>query len=97
MHIDTIDERLALFRAMMERAGFDPRFPLVSNDELRGGAQRCLGCRSGDTCRDWLGTAPEGASIPGFCRNAAHFADWATRQASLEQETLSEAVSSLDR
>lgn len=97
MHMDTIDERLALFRRMMEQAGFDPAFPLVSNDDLRGGAQRCLGCRSGETCRDWLETAPEGASVPGFCRNAAHFAEWSARQASVEQDALNEAVQSLDR
>lgn len=97
MHMDTIDERLALFRRMMEQAGFDPQFPAATNDELRAGAQRCLGCRSGETCRDWLDTAPQGASVPGFCRNLTHFAEWTERQASLEHELLNEAVHSLDR
>lgn len=97
MRMDTIDERLALFRSMMERAGFDPQFPAATNDELRAGAQRCLGCRSGEACRDFLETAPEGASTPGFCRNLTHFAEWTERQASLEQELLDDAVHSLDR
>ena len=97
MRVDTIDERLALFRQMMIRAGFDPQFPLTPDEALRAGAQRCLGCQSGEECRDWLRQAEPGAPVPDFCRNAAHFAEWASGQVTVEQDALDEAVHSLDR
>ncbi len=79
MRVDTIDERLALFRTMMrDHAGIkpfdDPRTP--DDDTLRAAAQRCLGCRDGEACRDWLAAHPEGAEPPDFCRNAGHFRAW---------------------
>jgi len=97
MRVNTIDERLALFRQMMIQAGFDPRFPLIPDEALRAGAQRCLGCQSGEECRDWLRQAEPGAAVPDFCRNVANFADWAAGQATAEQDALGEAVRSLDR
>lgn len=97
MRVDTIDERLALFRRMMEQAGFDPQFPPIPDEALRAAAQRCLGCQTGEECRDWLRQAEAGAPVPDFCRNAAHFAEWAAGQVTVEQDALDEAVHSLDR
>lgn len=82
MDVDTIDERLALFRAMAGHAGVD--LAALSADvpqEVRAAAQRCLGCRDSEECHRWFAAqattsddAP--APVPGFCRNAAQFSLW---------------------
>ncbi|HEY9214295.1 MAG TPA: DUF6455 family protein [Ancylobacter sp.] len=77
MRIDTIDERLGLFRNMLDHAGIDPLDPAaVLEAELRTAAQRCLGCRVAEECRDWLRDVPEDSPPPGFCRNAERFQGW---------------------
>lgn len=77
MRVDTIDERLCLFRAMTDHAGVDlAALSPQRQDDLRAAAQRCLGCRVGDECRAWLGDVEGAAPPPGFCRNADAFGEW---------------------
>ncbi len=64
MQVDTIDERLALFRAMMEHAGLSPDSGIVSDEELRAAAQRCLGCRAAEECHHWMPTIPPPTRCP---------------------------------
>ena len=82
MQVDTIDERLALFRAMAARAGVDlPALTAEAPQEVLAAAQRCLGCRNAPDCHRWF-DAPAAianasdAAGPGFCRNAAQFGRW---------------------
>ncbi|MBS9476590.1 DUF6455 family protein [Ancylobacter radicis] len=76
MQVDTIDERLALFRTMMEHAGLDPEAGLVPDAELRAAAERCLGCRDAGLCHDWMAETTVADPVAEFCRNAPHFARW---------------------
>lgn len=77
MRIDTIDERLALFRHMAGHMGLHELDPsAIPPGELRAGAERCLGCRAGTACRDWLAREAENAPPPEFCRNADSFRRW---------------------
>lgn len=77
MRIDTIDERLALFRRMADHMGLADLDPAaIPAGALRAAAERCLGCRDGAECRDWLAQVPENEPPPGFCRNAETFQDW---------------------
>ncbi|QIB32302.1 DUF6455 family protein [Ancylobacter pratisalsi] len=82
MRVDTIDERLALFRQMMERAGLDPESTTISEEALMAAAQRCLGCRVGEECRTWLRDVPDHHPPAGFCRNVETFAAWVEQQVS---------------
>lgn len=92
MDVDTIDERLALFRAMADHAGVDLAALSASvPQEVRSAAQRCLGCRDSEECHRWFADqaaasddAP--APVPGFCRNAAQFADWTDNQPELSAD-----------
>ena len=81
MEVDTIDERLALFRAMADHAGVDlAALAATVPQEVRAAAQRCLGCRDSEACHHWFAEqaqAPDAdAPVPGFCRNAAQFEGW---------------------
>ncbi|GAB4065363.1 hypothetical protein KHC28_02715 [Ancylobacter sonchi] len=77
MRIDTIDERLALFLHMAGHMGLHELDPsAIPLGELRAGAQRCLGCRTGEACRDFLVRSAENAPPPEFCRNADTFRRW---------------------
>lgn len=76
MRVDTIDERLALFRTMMEHAGLDPDGGTVPDADLRAAAQRCLGCRDAGLCHDWMAETTLADPVPDFCRNAPSFARW---------------------
>ncbi len=77
MRVDTIDERLSLFRAMMEQAGIDPETGVVEAAQLRAAAQRCLGCRVADECHRWMSERTPEDPVPGFCRNEPTFTLWA--------------------
>lgn len=78
MRTDTIDERLALFREMAEHAGVDLAALAAEHpQEVRAAAQRCLGCRDAPECRHWFETREEATPLPGFCRNADRFGEWA--------------------
>ena len=96
MRVDTIDERLGLFRHMMEHATLTPEEPSLANDELAAAAQRCLGCRAAEECRTWLSQVPEDAPLPGFCRNAEHFRDWVCRQVVTELAFLDASIRKLE-
>lgn len=96
MRVDTIDERLALFRRMMAHAGLTPEEPSLAGEELAAAAQRCLGCRVSDECRSWLGDVPEEQPVPGFCRNAEPFRDWVSRQVATQLAYLDEPIGRLD-
>lgn len=77
MRIDTIDERLGLFRQMAGHMGLHTLDPAcIPAGELRTAAQACLGCRDGDACRDWLAREAENAPPPDYCRNAESFRRW---------------------
>ena len=77
MRVDTIDERLCLFREMTDHAGVDlDALAGLRADELRAAAQRCLGCRVGEECRAWLEDVDLAAPPPGFCRNVEVFGEW---------------------
>lgn len=93
MHIDTIDERLALFRRMMEQASLDPDNPATAPEgELRAAAQRCLGCRVGEECREWLESVPDTEPLPGFCRNVAQFQQWVAQEIARDLAGLSRRI-----
>ncbi|MBB3771164.1 hypothetical protein FHS55_001763 [Angulomicrobium tetraedrale] len=96
MRVDTIDERLALFRHMMEHAGLTPEEPSLAADELAAAAQRCLGCRVAGECRSWLGDVPPEQPLPGFCRNAEPFRDWVCRQVAAEVAYLDDSIGRLE-
>lgn len=96
MRVDTIDERLALFRHMMEHATLTPEEPSLAADELAAAAQRCLGCRVADECRTWLSEVPAEQPLPGFCRNAEHFRDWVCRQVVTELAFLDASIRRLE-
>lgn len=77
MDVDTIDERLALFRAMAGHAGVDiAALSATAPQEVREAAQRCLGCRDSAECHGWMETRDAAAPVPGFCRNVAQFELW---------------------
>lgn len=83
MDVDTIDERLALFRAMAAHAGVDlpTRIAADAPEEVVVAAQRCLGCRNAPDCHRWFDAQATDAGageapVPGFCRNAALFEAW---------------------
>ncbi|WP_425104233.1 DUF6455 family protein [Ancylobacter sp.] len=77
MDVDTIDERLALFRAMADHAGVDlAALSAAVPQEVRAAAQRCLGCRDSEECHRWFETQEETAPVPSFCRNAGQFNLW---------------------
>ena len=81
MRIDTIDERLELFRHMAAHLGLHALEPAeIPPGELRAAAGRCLGCRDGGACRDWLAREAETAPPPDFCRNADAFRAWVEAQ-----------------
>lgn len=88
MQVDTIDERLALFRAMMEHAGLSPDSGIVSDEELRAAAQRCLGCRAAEECHHWMADKSPADPVPGFCRNEDHFAQWVAETIARETAAL---------
>ncbi|WP_428029925.1 DUF6455 family protein [Ancylobacter sp.] len=90
MNVDTIDERLALFRAMAEQAGVDlATLSAQAPQELRAAAQRCLGCRDAPDCHRWLEARDATAPVPGFCRNAGQFDVWREETAA-QQEAAAE-------
>ncbi|WP_018390679.1 DUF6455 family protein [Ancylobacter sp. FA202] len=87
MNVDTIDERLALFRAMAAHAGVDlPAIAAEAPQEVLAAAQRCLGCRDAPDCHRWFdaqaasenaeNASASQAPVPGFCRNATQFDLW---------------------
>lgn len=82
MNVDTIDERLALFRAMAAHAGVDlPAIAAEAPQEVLAAAQRCLGCRDAPDCHRWFdaqatNVAASEEPVPGFCRNATQFDLW---------------------
>lgn len=95
MNVDTIDERLALFRAMAAHAGLDlPAIAAEAPQEVLAAAQRCLGCRDAPDCHRWFDAQAQSAAagdapVPGFCRNAAQFDLWKEDEAApaCEQRT----------
>lgn len=82
MDVDTIDERLALFRAMADHAGVNlAALSAEVPQEVRAAAQRCLGCRDSEECHRWFEKQSEviecsSKPVPGFCRNAEQFNLW---------------------
>lgn len=88
MRVDTIEERLSLFRDMTDHAGVDLlAMATRRSDDLRAAAQRCLGCRVGEECRTWLGAVEVQAPPPGFCRNAEEFGEWAVELSAAEEDS----------
>lgn len=93
MNVDTIDERLALFRAMAAHAGVDlPARTAEAPQDVLAAAQRCLGCRDAPDCHRWFDAQAQSAGdapVPGFCRNAAQFDLWKEDEAApaCEQRT----------
>lgn len=92
MRVDTIDERLQLFRTMMEHAGLTPDSAVVTEGELRAAAQRCLGCRVAEECRSWLHDVPEDNPPPGFCRNVQQFGQWVEQEIAHDLDALGERI-----
>ncbi len=98
MRVDTIDERLQLFRRMMEHAGLDPDdLPTASEAAVRAAAQRCLGCRAGEECHAWLDDVPDTQPLPGFCRNVSQFQDWVEQEIARDLAALSERIDAASR
>ena len=65
---DRIDRKLRQSSEVMSRAGaglLDKGF--VSENDVRNAIWRCLLCRHGDDCRDWL--AAGRTDVPDFCPN----------------------------
>lgn len=78
MQVDTIDQRLGLFREMAELAGVDLAARAADHpQEVRAAAQRCLGCREAPQCHHWFEARDATSPVPDFCRNAGQFALWA--------------------
>lgn len=64
--LDRMANRLAQFKEVPARIG--PRLPAESlfiENEYRRGVWRCIVCRHGDDCREWL--AAGRTDVPDFC------------------------------
>lgn len=98
MRVDTIDERLSLFRQMAEHSGLDAdALSGVGEDEVLAAAQRCLGCRVGEECRAWLEEVPGNQPPAGFCRNVSRFQIWVEREISDEIHQLDTLIEAAER
>ncbi|WP_321339951.1 DUF6455 family protein [Breoghania sp.] len=60
---------------MMRRTDTDPSKASGPAGEvfLRGSIVRCLFCKHGEECREWLEEGNTHCDAPAFCRNAGHF------------------------
>jgi hypothetical protein len=74
--LDQFDRQKANMRnmgSMMARLNVDPA--VLPPHVLGPAVGLCLGCESGDVCRDWLAqAAPSVGQAPVFCPNAKTFA-----------------------
>lgn len=63
-----VQSRLGQSSEIMTRAGVSMlEGGYAAENEMRKAIWRCLLCRHGDDCRDWL--AAGRTDVPGFCRN----------------------------
>jgi hypothetical protein len=66
--LERMQSRLEQSNEIMSRAGirmFEGGY--AAENDIRNAIWRCLLCRHGDDCRDWL--AAGGTDIPDFCSN----------------------------
>lgn len=68
--LERVQSRLGQSSEIMSRAGigmFEGGY--AAENDMRNAIWRCLLCRHGDDCRDWL--AAGRADVPDFCPNRA--------------------------
>lgn len=68
--LDRLGARLDQSVKIMDRAGMQlGAAELSSEHEIRSAIWRCLACRHGEECRQWI--EDDRAGVPGFCPNKA--------------------------